>query len=204
MSYEFDAPEQEEMSKGGEGNFLSKPGQYHLTILDVKEGVGPKGKPIDGFCVQVSVLDGTVPDQKHHTANIMFFAPKLTSKDGGAFLRRKMTAFGIATNLIDPSQLGKRVSVELKNAVNAQCVAKFELSKGDDGKEYIDLAYSDIWHVDDPRCESVPKDLAALSLLPKEQRHDRAWFDSWLKSSKPAEQKQTAATAASGVNFDDL
>lgn len=208
MSFEFEAPEAEEMGKsGGDGNFLSKPGQYHCAIVDVKEGVGPKGKPIDGFCVTLSILAGTVAGEEGKTTNVMFFNPKLNSPNGGAFARKKQAAFAIASNLIDPAAFGKRVSVELKSAINHQLVAKFESSKNDDGKEYIDLAYSDIWHVDDPRCESVPKNAAALALVPKECRHDRAWFEAWIKSA-PAAKSQAAtakaAPAAAAVNFDDL
>lgn len=203
MSYDFDAPEAEEMGRSSEGNFLAKPGQYHLTIANVAEGVGPKGKPIDGFCVTVLVLTGTSPGQKGKVANIMFFAPKLSSKDGGAFLRRKMTAFGIAANLIDPSALGKRVSLELKDAINHQVIAKFESSKADDGREYIDLAYADIWHVDDPRCETVPKDASAITLIPREFRRGREWF-AFLKSEPKQNQNGSEDSKQPTLNLDEL
>jgi hypothetical protein len=43
--------------------YLNEPGTYHMIVTSVGENEGPKGNPIDGFTVGLSVLDGTAKGQ---------------------------------------------------------------------------------------------------------------------------------------------
>lgn len=205
MGFELETPEQEAMAQSG-GNFLSTPGIYHANVTQTYEGLAPpkndgKQKPIEGFSVALDILDGTVPGQKGKTINLTFFNGKRDSKDGGAFSRKKQAAFAIATNLITPEQLGKKVNIDLKNAVSQQVVLKLEKdeqnSEGD--KTYLQLSYADIWHVDDPRCESIPKLKAAIDLIPKEARRDKAFFAPLLAGNEKKSTNGSSSTSSTSA-----
>jgi hypothetical protein len=206
MAWDMEMPDE----MGGGGNFLTEPGAYHCAVTQVLEGTGPKGGIIDGFTVGLDMLAGTVSGQEHKVFNLTLFNARLDQSDGGKkWARLKQAAFVIAANVVTPAQLGQRVSVDLQKAVGQQVVIKLEQQEG---KEYLDLSYADIWHVDDPHCEKVPKNTAAIAMIPAAMRHEKAWFDQ-LKPKKTAgangsgsagqQQKQSAA-AASNANYDDL
>ena len=197
---------------GGGGNFLNEPGTYHCAVTSVLEGTGPKGGIIDGFTIGLDVLAGTVAGQEHKVFNLTLFNARLDQSDGAKkWARLKQAAFVIAANVVTPAQLGQRVSVDLQRAIGQQIVLKLELQEG---KEYLDLSYSDIWHVDDPRCEKVPKNMAAIAMIPTAMRHEKAWFDQLKPKKSPAGgsgngQRQTAAAGTSTAatakpNYDDL
>ena len=57
----------------------------------------------------------------------------------------------------------KDLDLDLRQCVGRQFVARMEMD--DDGKN-LNLAYADIYHVDDPAVKEVPKNEAALKLLP--------------------------------------
>lgn len=225
MGFEFDAPDQDDMQQGA-SNYLEAPGIYHAMVTAVYEGTQPpkangEAKVMDGFSCTLDILAGTVKGQDGKIANLRFWNPKLTSKDGGKFARKKQAAFLIATGVIAPDQLGKRVSVDLKNAAGQQVVLKLELGeKSDEGKQYLDLAFTDIWHIDDPRAAACPKDEKAVGLIPKEMRRSAEYFAAIAGEKKSSsgnanvgsgsgQQKRETATAGAGassggVNLDDL
>lgn len=166
----YDAPE----DFGGDGDFLTEPGTYHLLIQDVKVNETQGGKPHPGCVVfELAVLAGTVEGQEDKTLKLAFFPPKLDSKDQGAFARRKQGAMFVAAGLMRPDQKGQRVAFDPRSAIDRQIVATFE--KGQDEK-YLDLRYSDVWHVDDPRAAKYPKSAEAIRLIPTEQRHGESYF----------------------------
>jgi len=178
----------------GESNFVDQPGTYHFQIMDVKESQGPKGNLIDGFTFTLSVLAGTVKSEVGKTFNLTMFKPKLTEKDGGKFSRLKQTALLVACNLVDPTALGKRVSIELRTAIGHQFVARLE--RDEQNTKYVRVSGADTWHVDDPRAANVPKDDAALKLIPAGVRHPAEWFGALKKSAgnsgaKPHPQPQS-------------
>lgn len=221
MPFEMDAPDADTMDKGG--TYLATPGTYHFKIDHVDEHpVGRDKQLLDGFRVELSVLDGPRDTdgnclEASKKIDITFFNPKLNSKDNGEFARRKQAAFLIAAGLIDNSKLGQRVSVELSHAINRQLVAEVERGTDEHGqpKKFLELAFANIYHVDDPKAASCPKNAKALALLPKELRRDPVSFKAATASGgngaakeQPAKQETKAAAAASaadaGVNLDDI
>ena len=187
MSFDFDAPE----DVGGSGKFLNEPGTYHLAVMKVHEGQMANGKPISGFCVSMSVLAGTVEGQQEKELDLTFFNGKLNSKDKGEFARKKQAAFLIAAGLMTPAQLGQRgLKIDLSQSEGRQVVATLEYDEHEGSeKKFLQLAYANIYHPDDPRAKSFPKNAEALSLIPKDQRHSPEYF-------APLSKKPTGAASA--------
>jgi len=177
---------------GGGGGFMEKPGQYHFLVAKVGEDENRKGEVMTGggFTVGLQCLAGTDESQVGCTMNIEFINGQAKHKDGGTFCRTKQTAFLIAAGIITPKQLGtKGLSVDLQKGVNAQVCAVLKLGDPDDkGKQYLDLSFADIFHVDDARSKDIPKDKESLDLLPKEARHEESYFDGIVATKKSSEE----------------
>ena len=160
---------------------------------------------MEGFRVDFAVLDGTVAGQKDKQFDIMFFKPKLTDKNGGEFAKRKQARFAIATGILPRSEPGKRVTVDLQKANGRQLVVELEHQKDQQTGQptkFVQLAWANIHHVDDPAVAKVPKDATALALLPAELRKNPQDF-----ARQPDGQgngKSKAAKPAPAVNLDDL
>jgi len=185
----------EDVGSGASDQYLNTPGTYHMVITSVAENEGPKGNPIDGFTVGLSVLDGTAKEQKDKSTNLCLFSPDQSKPDKSQeWARKKQTAFAIASGLIDLTKLGGKVQIDLQNAVGRQIVATFE---SDDKGQYVDLSYANIYHVDDPRAANFPKDREALAVIPKDQRKETMYFAPLTKRSEPA--KQTSRLSASDL-----
>jgi hypothetical protein len=212
--FDMDMPDDFE----GGGNFLQEPGTYHLLVLRVDEApTNNKGDLLDGFRVDCAVLDGTTPGQKDRQTDIMFFRPKLSDKNGGEFAKRKQARFAIATGILGQATPGQRVTVDLQRAAGMQFVAELEHEIDKDTKQpkkFLQLAWANIWHVDDPAVSQVPKDAAALELLPAAMRRSA---ESFAKKDKPSggagstaakpQDKPTPPTQPpkqAAVNVDDL
>jgi hypothetical protein len=195
---DFDVPD----DFGDDGQFLKEKGIYHCSVQDVMIGTGPSGKAIDGFSIQLGVLDGTVRNEQGctqvgRTISVTLFNPKLTEKDGGKFSRKKQSKLLIAVNALDPSKKGQKVQIDLNKIRDQQLVVSFEVDdyNSKDGKTYLQVANAgmDVWHVDDPHAKDIPKNLAALKLIPVGLRHDAKWFDAMY------ERKTAAGNGASGL-----
>jgi hypothetical protein len=209
MGFAFDAPE----TTTGEGGGLSTPGTYHVVINEVREGESAQGKPIDGLTITVEVMDGTTKGMSGKTRSESLFVPSLKDQEKEqqtgqpSMPRKKLAAMFIAANAMQPDQLGKPVDVDTAAMVGQQCVIKFEhqMEKDGEGKytvptQYIQISYSDIFHVDDPDVKAVPKSADALSLIPAEYRHNEAWF-AWKKKKVAA---KPAMATAGATSADDL
>lgn len=176
MALQFEMPD--EVATGGD--FLSTPGKYHCSIVETHEepkyhGGDKKGQPVDGFRVKLSVLNGPNAGK---TTNVTFYNPKMNSRDGGKFSLQKQAAFFIAAGLVDPSKLGQKVEIKLEDAINRQVFVELE---GDDEGKYVDLAWANIYHVDDPKAASYPRDEKSLAILPKSMRLNAAVFEAMRK-----------------------
>ncbi len=192
---EFNTPEE----IGGDSKFLSEPGTYHFAVNKVAEGEGPKGGAIDGFSVHMQVLAGTTEDQEKKEFTLTFFQPKLTASEKAQQIsRQQIAAFLIATELISPADLGKAVSIDLSKADGMQLIATLS-SNEYQGKTNLQLHYSNIYHVDDPKAKSFPKNDGALSLLPTEKRKGESYF-----APLSAKKKAAPAPAASALSNSDL
>lgn len=178
MSYEFDAPE----TLDSEGTRCTEPGTYHLVVMDILDGLMPDGSTHltgGGFSVVLSVLDGTVQGQKDKTIGLAFGNPKSDASDKAKELARaKKGALFIATDLMTPAQLGKSgLKIELDLAKGRQLVATIERDSREGKEKFLQLSYANIYHVDDPRAAKFPKSQEALALIPKQLRHDAAYFE---------------------------
>lgn len=169
----------EDVGGSASDQYLNEPGTYHCVITSVAENEGPKGNPIDGFTIGFAVLDGTTKEQKDKSTNLCLFSPDQSKSDKSQeWARKKQTAFAIASGLIDLKKLGGKVQIDLQDAVGRQVVATFE---HDDAKKYLQLSYANVYHVDDPRAASFPKDKEALAIIPKELRKEAVYFAALTK-----------------------
>ena len=159
-----------DMSTGGK--FLNEPGIYHCMVTSIDDRpLSKENKPIENaaFRVNFEVRAGTTPDQRGKVKDIVFFAPKLGGKDDGAFARKKMDRFFVAVGAMTEEQVLKKqsVSIELDKLESRQFFAEFQM---DSDNKYVELAFAEIYHPDDPKVANVPRDEEALSILPKEAR----------------------------------
>jgi hypothetical protein len=168
---------------GGESQFLNEPGTYHCVITTVHEGEGPKGGQIDGFSVGLSVLDGTTKGQEDKQINLCFFSPNLDkSESSNAWARKRQTAFAVAAELIDLAKVGGKVNVNLDDAVGCQIMVNLETNEYQ-GRSNLQVAYANIYHVDDPRAAKFPKKNEAIELIPKQMRRPAEYFASLTKKA---------------------
>ena len=186
MGFEFDAPEEGFQPSGA--NFLEVPGVYHLVIKDLDDSpTKSDGSLLSAFRVTVAAIEGTPKNEDGSfaypdaTTKLTFFYPNISSKDGGKFAKKKIFRFLVAAGLMKPTD--KKFTGELSDAVGSQVIAKLEYS--DDSHKYLDLAYSDIWHVDDPEAANYPRDEAAIKELPASLRCDPSLFPSAKKKATP-------------------
>lgn len=201
--FELECPEDID----GQSNFLTEPGTYHAVVIAVDEAPTTKaGVLLEGFRVEFAVLDGTVAGQKDKQFDILFRLPDLTKSQKSAEMRKRQQArFALATGILSQASPGQRVMVDLQQANGRQLVVELEHQKDmttGEPTKFLQLAWANIYHVDDPAVAKVPKDATALSLLPAELRKKPADF-----ARQPAGQsngKAPAAKPAPAVNLDDL
>ncbi len=199
-SFTVDMPEQDELMHEGGGNHLKTPGIHHLHIVSVDEQpVDKKGNAVDGFRVEFSVLGGPKAGQQ---AGLTFWSPKASDPDQKNWDQFKRAAFAVAAGLTHESKGGQQVTVELSDCVDRQVVAELSFDDRDADKpvsqKWLRLHYANIYHVDDPRASSCPKDAKALALLPKSQRRTAESF----KAGKP--NGQATSQPAGSVDVGDI
>ena len=211
------APKGEDLQGGGDG--LRTPGTYHFLITNIRSGLSVNDKPIDGFTAECKVLSGLADDksdQKNKTIAIAFFSPNLAkdTAEQASKTEKLNTAFFIATNCLLPSQLGQDdLDIDENLANGAQFVAKMQHKQKKDGVDsngkdiWVDdtsvpvkIAYSDVFHIDDPAVAKVPKDADAVAFIESKHRHTADWFD-W---KKPAHERGKSGTAAKSKEYDDV
>jgi len=211
MAFEMEIPES--MDTGGA--FLQEPGTYHLSVLNVDEApTSNNGELIDGFRVEVDVLAGP---QAKKQAEITFFNPKLTDKNNGEMAKKKQARFAMATGILPAAKPGEKVTIDLQHAKARQLIVTFAKRKAKNSdKEFIDLNFADIWHVDDPSAPQCERNQDALKLLPAALRRKPESFKP-ANGQAPANgssngngqhkqqgQQQPAGAAAGGVDLDDV
>jgi len=188
------------------GAFLQEPGTYHLSVTEIDEQPqSNKGELLNGFRVDVEVVPGAGRQEKKQ-AELMFFNPKPTDKNGGEMAKKKQARFVLATGLLAAAKPGEKVTVDLKQARGRQFIATLEKRKAQNSdKEFIDLNFADIWHVDDPAAPKCELSQAALKLLPATIRRKPESFKAAAAgngSTKPA--NTPAAPAAATSTLDEL
>jgi hypothetical protein len=178
------------------GSFLDKEGWYHMIVTAASDTpCNRDGQPINNamFRVDCTVAAGTAPNCRDKTKDLLFFYPNPNNKDGGEFGRKIVDRALLALNVIQPDQKNAGVDFTPEDLVGRQFIV--HLQKDRDGK-YLELAYADIFHVDDPEVAEHPKDGESLAIIPAEFRR--------IGNRKPAPRKEPAAVAAAAapINVD--
>lgn len=176
------------------GSKRAVPGWFHINITQIGET-----EKLNGLTIHLTVLAGkpndpAVTDFVDSTCQLTFwYADASRTEDEQARSNAKLTALLIATDLITPAQLGQPVEVNEQLAVGCHALVhlrykqKKEGDKWVDDTRYLDLAFSDILHIDDPAGKDVPKNIAALKFVPAARRHpDPKYFAFKAKPSAAA------------------
>jgi hypothetical protein len=179
-----------DLSTGGQ--WLSEPGWYHVLVTEIQDpATDAKGVPISNaaFKAVCEVLAGTVDGQRGKSCDICFFNPKPQDKNEGAFAKKKIDRFLLATNHASEQELstkGFRPNPDLQQMVGRQLVLQLE-REGE--KKYLSLAFADLYHVDDPAVKAYPKCAESLTMIQPKHR--------WLnKTATPAAKPATPAAPA--------
>jgi hypothetical protein len=200
MARSFVAPESAD-DLGGESTHLEAEGIYHFLVKDVFDGYMANGKTQiknGGIGVKLEVCHG---EHVGKTVGLNFIDPNAGHKDGGKSAAVKQSAFCIATNLLTPDQInGQMVSYDEQEARGHQVVAevRYPIEDGkkkvdDKGKSYLELHWSNIYHVDDPRTAKVDKNQAMIGLIPSQfRRLNEAYFTPIIGQRKQSETKSQA------------
>jgi hypothetical protein len=222
----------EKVGGGGGADRIKTPGWHHVHITHCDD-VTKDNKPVEGLFTEFAAFDG--PDAGK-VFSMCFFDPK----DGDADMpedsterkryeinKRKQTALLVASGLMTEAQMGSPVDYDSADAVNRQCVIHLDPDNQEKnaGKGYLQLAWDDIYHIDDPRVADLVKakklvlSSNALGVYPKEFRRDPKSFDLEKLGGKKAasnangngshaagssSSKPASAAVTSGVNLDDV
>ena len=196
MGLALDLPTAEDMNTGG--TYLTTPGKYHCLIVHAEENPTRNDKLVKGFLLELAVQNAG--DQQGMTFKAYFANGDPAHKDGGAFALKKQVAALIASNVVGPADLGKAgVEIDVEKAKDSQVLVELALGQPDKttGKQYLDIAYANIFHIDDPRAKTFPKDADTISLVPKEYRRSEDFF-------APLMVKPKAAPKPKDTDFDGL
>lgn len=167
--------------------FLQEPGTYHFCVIDcTEEVIDAKGAIVDNaaFRASLEVLAGTSPGQEKKTCDMLFFHPKPSDKNEGAFARKKIDRFLLAVGLIEENARDQGVDIDMTTAIGRQFVAKME--QDEKNPKYLRLSFADIFHVDDEAVKAIPKCGAMLRQIPVRLRRVGS------TQSKPAPAKSGA------------
>jgi hypothetical protein len=160
-NFDFD---QSESVEGGGGKYVKKPGKYHFLVTELNaEAINKNGQPIDGLKVGLEVVEGTDKTQIGHILETILFRGKPTDKDQGELANKKLTRLSLAFG--GQHSPGGKGGINTETDIGKQLVAEVA-ERERDNKKFIDLAYAEIYHVDDPAVAAVPKSADALKLIP--------------------------------------
>lgn len=149
------------------GKYLKTEGWFHLCVTDATDTVTKAdGSLVAGAMFQVSctVCEGTAPACRDKLTDLTFFHPK---PDKPEFGMKKIDRALIALNVLKPEEKSKELSFEPSDLIGQQFIAHLEL---DQNGKYLQLAFADIFHVDDAEVAQFPRDEQMLSILPAECR----------------------------------
>lgn len=192
--FELDQPESVATSGG---NYLALPGSYHLMVTAIEDNPTKKdGSPLDAVRVQCNVLAGTTEGCAGSIYELLLWKPTLKSKNNGEWQKKILARFFLAVNVMRQHQAGQRVAIDTTKAIGQQFVAKLALKdKENSDEKRLELNFADIYHIDDPAVERVPKDLQSLALITKENRKKPEDF----ADSKPVKSAPKPSAVVSAV-----
>lgn len=165
---------------GSGSSWLDVPGRFHAMILNV-DGAPKKqsdNTPIDAIKVTFSVCAPAEQQGRQHDLYLYHPDPTKSEKAYG-WAQRKQTAFVIAAGLATEAQLGAEVDVNLQSAAGRHFFIELASEEDQQGKPRLQLAYANIFHVDDPEVADAtlwPRNAAAIAKLPAAARRDPSNF----------------------------
>lgn len=183
------------------GGFLQEPGTYHFCVIDcTEEVIDAKGSIVDNaaFRASLEVLAGTSPGQEKKTCDMLFFHPKPSDKNEGAFARKKIDRFLLAVGLIEENAKGQGVDIDMTTAIGRQFVAKME--QDEKNPKYLRLSFADIFHVDDEAVKAIPKCEAMLRQIPARLRKIGAAQNKPVQAKNGTASSKPAAAATQPID----
>lgn len=195
-------------SIGSESTYLEhiaeNAGKYLMRVVDAHEDGRPTKdgiEPITGFSAECQVVSNDENNGKKF--NLTLYNGKMTSKDGGQFAIAKQFAFLAATDVVKPDQLGTEFDFDPVSSVNSFFVIELALGKvSENGKQYLDLHYSNMYHVDDPRGKMKfgAAQLEKIATIAAENRHRNPKYFERFSAPK----KKESAKDSAPLDLDDL
>jgi hypothetical protein len=165
MSLDLTGFDTEEQLREGEYN-PPEPGIYHLAVSAVDTApVSKGGEALDGIKVSFQVLAGTVEGMEGREFQSIFFYPNANAKDGGKFASKRLAMLGLATEVIDRSQLGKSVDPNWEDMAARHFIAEVE-HRESNGKTFPDIKGLHIWHVNHPDAAKYRTDAEVMAEMP--------------------------------------
>jgi hypothetical protein len=149
-------------------NYAKKPGKYHVVVTEYLENPpGQNDEPIEGALkLTCEIAAGTEASEVGKICQTTFYPPSETHSDKGAFALKRLTAMFVAlggefkpgeeTEITQDVVLGRQMVVELSEQTSKKSQ-----------KKYLDFAYSNTFHVDDPVVASVPKNKDYIDMIPE-------------------------------------
>jgi hypothetical protein len=201
----------------GPSGFLDQPGTYHLLVENLKVGLNSKDEPFNGTTVEVQCLGGSVAGQEQKKVSLTLWDIDASKpEDEQKQTVKRLWAFYIATNVLQPADMQSGdVDFDEKLAIDNQLVVKLQhkqkkfvengkaVWRDDPSSRFLEIAYADIFHVDDPDVASVPKNADAIAIIPKKHRHEQAWFEYKIKATGGTSAKADTSVKKSDYSDDD-
>jgi hypothetical protein len=201
-----------DLASGGD-QYVDVPGLYHFLIDQVKVGLTQKDEPQDGSTVEMTCLAGDDAGQVGRKCNVTLWdLDESKSADDQKQAIKRLTNFFIAVNQIQPTQLGAEVDVKPEEAAGHQIMLRLghkQKKVTENGKtkwiddpesKFLQIAYSDIFHVDDPSVAKAKKDVKTIGLIPAQYRHTGAEGEKWFGFKAKA---GAGSNPAKSSDFDD-
>ena len=204
MARTITAPEQIGSDSTYLANTKENQGVHLMTVVAAYADERPTKdgtEPYDGICFACECYGGNNHGKQF---TLKLIDGKLSHKDEGKNAFAKQAAFLIAADCMTPDQLGKSIDYEVEDAVGSMLFLDLVLGKeASDGKQYLDLNYMNVYHVDDPRAKKFPLDAKQkdrIEGIKSGFRHNDEAYFAKLVAKKEHVKKEPAAKA----DFSDL
>jgi hypothetical protein len=171
-----------------------------MTVVDAhedKQNTKDGLVPFDGVSAECEVVGGPNAGKKF---NVKLWYPKFSSRDEGRSASQKIFAYLVATDVVGPDKLGQEFEFDMEDSVGSLLFVELRLGNESNGKQYLEIHYSNIYHVDDPRAAKIKLDdvqKAKIANVKPTYRHPKDYFGPLVAKKEKPESKEKP-------NFDDL
>lgn len=158
-------------------NFVDKDGTYHVMVQTVEDpATKENGDVLSGVAFGFVVLAGTNSSQEKKTTKITVFSPDMSSRDGGAFARKRFARLARAFCLHDKVSgkpidqcRGGTVEIDWNESRGRQAILRLVHGKDKNGNptRFMEIDGLQIYHVNDKDedVKDIPRNQKALALL---------------------------------------